>query len=359
MPGTPLPRPNPHLAGARHEAYERCLGLECNLIRTPGMQEANGSIGPVLAARVLGYLLQEIPAETGKDYLANEVNNCTTGEEMELLAQFYINAFILTFKRNLGAEVIPERSEHLSRPPRDDQMQSYHDTLKRDKLDYWTSKKHALTRDCHRCHFTGRYDAELLRDNELLDQYTSGRKIKVAYLEMAYIIPEPVRTSKSIREEASDAEHGWTPAVWAVLSRFSNRPDLPGNLNGQKIHRLENVVIMEPVAHCALNALRIWLEPTPVQNEYTPRSVHDGAWVHDMLNPVIFSSTDPELPVPSPDYIALHAACAKVANLSGAGQYVESMWEDIEAARVLSTDGSSSMLLSFALNRVAERAGVP
>ncbi|KAF8875988.1 hypothetical protein BD779DRAFT_1449710, partial [Infundibulicybe gibba] len=116
------------------------------------------------------------------------------------------------------------------------------------------------------------------------------------------------------------------------------------------IHRLENVMIMEPRAHRTFDSLRIWLEPTSVPNEYTPHSVHDGVWVQDMSNPAAFSSADSELPIPSPDYIALHAACAKVANLSGAGEYVESMWDNIEDARVLSTDGSSSMLLLFALD---------
>lgn len=60
-------------------------------------------------------------------------------------------------------------------------------------------------------------------------------------------------------------------------------------------------------------------------------------------------STHPDLPLPNPIYLSTHAACCRVAHLSGAGKYIEKILEDLEDIRVLAKDGSSACLLSFAL----------
>lgn len=59
-----------------------------------------------------------------------------------------------------------------------------------------------------------------------------------------------------------------------------------------------------------------------------------------------------DLPLPDPRYIALHAAAAQVANLSAAGEYIEKYIRDLEKTRVLSKDGLSADLLTFALSSV-------
>ena len=44
-----------------------------------------------------------------------------------------------------------------------------------------------------------------------------------------------------------------------------------------------------------------------------------------------FTTPDPvKLPLPSPSYLELHAACCKVANLSGADEYVETILREME-----------------------------
>jgi hypothetical protein len=62
------------------------------------------------------------------------------------------------------------------------------------------------------------------------------------------------------------------------------------------------------------------------------------------------TSTDPRLPRPSPDYLRLHAACARVAHLSGAGAYVGAMYRASEDRGVLAQDGSSAMALHAMLS---------
>ena len=59
--------------------------------------------------------------------------------------------------------------------------------------------------------------------------------------------------------------------------------------------------------------------------------------------------TNHNLPPPDPRYLKLHAACAKVAHLSGAGEYIDNVLRDTETTRVLAKDGSSADLLNFKL----------
>ena len=66
---------------------------------------------------------------------------------------------------------------------------------------------------------------------------------------------------------------------------------------------------------------------------------------------VTFTSAFPELPLPDPRYLALHAACAKVAHLSGAGEYIERTFRELDNMKVLASNGSSAEALSFALGK--------
>ena len=65
---------------------------------------------------------------------------------------------------------------------------------------------------------------------------------------------------------------------------------------------------------------------------------------------VKFTTEDPEnLPLPSPEYLKIHAACAKIAHMSGAGEYIDQILEELEDAKVLSEDGASAELLKHLL----------
>jgi len=56
--------------------------------------------------------------------------------------------------------------------------------------------------------------------------------------------------------------------------------------------------------------------------------------------------------LPDPDLIALHAACARVAYISGAAEYFDMLERDAEETTVLASDGSSATLLLGLLNLV-------
>ena len=60
---------------------------------------------------------------------------------------------------------------------------------------------------------------------------------------------------------------------------------------------------------------------------------------------------DSELPeLPSRDLLALRAACARVANMSGAAEQIDQIYRDEEDTTVMAYDGSTGYILSSLLN---------
>jgi len=121
-------------------------------------------------------------------------------------------------------------------------------------------------------------------------------------------------------------------------------------LNGADIHRLENVMTLAIHVHDAFDQLELWLEATNVANQYTVRANNPGTLT--TLPETVTFHAQGNLPLPDPRYLALHAACAKVAHLSGAGEYIDTIDRDLDTALVLAHDGSSARLLGEALSRI-------
>ena len=69
---------------------------------------------------------------------------------------------------------------------------------------------------------------------------------------------------------------------------------------------------------------------------------------------ITFHSADPQIPLPDPRYLAIHAACAKVCHASGAAEVIEKMLREYEEIPVLATDGSSN-ILEHALHMISVR----
>jgi hypothetical protein len=85
---------------------------------------------------------------------------------------------------------------------------------------------------------------------------------------------------------------------------------------------------------------------------HTYRVCGDSAVIGNIPTPVTFTTSDPvRLPLPNPRYLGVHAAYCKVARLSGAGEYSDKVFRDMEDTRVLSFEGSSAEMLSYALIR--------
>jgi len=155
--------------------------------------------------------------------------------------------------------------------------------------------------------------------------------------------------------------------VWAVLDRFGYK--IFDELNGPGIHRLQNVLTMDKNVHTYFDRLKVWFEPVGFVSN-SPFHVNHG-FDHDFQDTpntyrlcatyphyikrswnttVTFTTPDPEkLPLPSPEYLGLHAACCRVANLSGAGEHIDRILREMEDIQVLSQDGTSAEVLQYAL----------
>jgi hypothetical protein len=59
--------------------------------------------------------------------------------------------------------------------------------------------------------------------------------------------------------------------------------------------------------------------------------VHGARYIVPPLDVVTFTTSDPVLlPLPSPQLLALHAACAQVAHLSGAREFIDKEMKEVE-----------------------------
>lgn len=60
------------------------------------------------------------------------------------------------------------------------------------------------------------------------------------------------------------------------------------------------------------------------------------------------------LPRPDRRYLRMHAFCCRVAHLSGATEYLDKFYKDLERMEVLATDGSSATFLIQALELLGD-----
>jgi hypothetical protein len=88
----------------------------------------------------------------------------------------------------------------------------------------------------------------------------------------------------------------------------------------------------------------MWCCLKGTESQYRIGKQHD--WIRRELPSVVtLTSTSPQLELPDPRYLALHAACARVVKFSGAAGYIKCLLRDAEDTKVLSEDGSSAELL--------------
>lgn len=133
-----------------------------------------------------------------------------------------------------------------------------------------------------------------------------------------------------------------------ILERFDFKGIIE-ELAGPKVHSLTNILTLDASVHQSFNALKVWFEEDTVRLRlFTPDILHlralfvifqdsDTPNRYEIMStePFVFTgrisqsnpfltltSTDSRLTLPNPAYLRIHAACCKVAHLSGAvGHY--------------------------------------
>jgi hypothetical protein len=128
--------------------------------------------------------------------------------------------------------------------------------------------------------------------------------------------------------------------------------------NGEKVHYLYNVMTMQHSARDFFDRLNLWFEETVnvlgicletkladfvtrVQDTLNYYKVWKTKLYLQAKDHVMFTMPDPvKLPLPSPGLLTFHVACAQVTHLSGAGEYVDNIIEDMEEICMLAHDGT-------------------
>ncbi|KAH9482082.1 hypothetical protein JR316_0004177 [Psilocybe cubensis] len=336
-----VPRRLRHLAHVV-SAYNACLRLEASIQQA--INDNSEDVGKkMIYARILGYLIHYVPTDQGLKTIVDEIASCKDDTACLQLGRMYFDHYIRAFKAKKGRTPTP--SSHASRPSFDTIQDMIKDTLVEAPQSHRQAKQLALIRDGYRCVVTGGYDASSVRTiAELKRRVTSDPKGVSALTECAHIFAES--TNASIGPGSEKREYA--ASMWAVMTRFGYEKR-PEELNGARIHRLENILTLVPNFHGLFDLLQVWFTATEIENKYKLEAV-DSLILRPYPEYVTFTSPDPaKYPLPSPVYLAIHAACAKVAHLSGAAAYIDKYNEDLDDSTTLDPSGKSADLLEHAL----------
>ncbi|KIK91133.1 hypothetical protein PAXRUDRAFT_798891, partial [Paxillus rubicundulus Ve08.2h10] len=266
----------------------------------------------LIYARILGYLILAGPTDLAGVVAAKEVVSCE-GDEEKLAAcgKLYFDHYIRAFKKYKGRTPVP--SSHPSRPS--------FNSLKEAYQSHQGAKDNALIRDNFSCILTGAVGRHLAMENAEVRQMVEGRAVLFLETQCTHIFAESTNRNIYGRNEGSD-KHQYAAGVWTIMQRFGYEC-LPSELNGVNIHRLENILTLEVNPHGALDQLMLWFERTTTPNTYNVCWKDNRMALPSAKTTVTFTSWDVErLPLPSPVYLQIHAACARVTNLSGAGDLI-------------------------------------
>ncbi|KAJ7271359.1 hypothetical protein B0H12DRAFT_1229014 [Mycena haematopus] len=219
-----------------------------------------------------------------------------------------------------------------------------------------------LYRDQYRCVLTGRIDRASLDKTEqnpelfpdlaplVAPQAPAVPGELVFDLEVAHIISQSLTDGIGGLSAAAAAKLDWASSASAILDRFSGI-DIKRLLGGTDLHSAINGFMASNEAHALFDRLDFCLIPArDAQDEIIPNT-YDVLYLHRRT-----------IPPPSSVLLGLHAACARIAHMSGAAAILDDFDRDIPSTAVL-TQGFSDMRadpvaaqeLARALYRLANR----
>ncbi|KJA18783.1 hypothetical protein HYPSUDRAFT_69697 [Hypholoma sublateritium FD-334 SS-4] len=337
---------NPSTQAPLHDAYEECLMMEASV-----GTDKDALVFP----RCLGYLILELPHEAG-EVVAHEVVDCHASfDRMRSLSLFYIDHLIRLFRQSKGPTPAP--SEHPSRPSFEMHRNFFNEAVEPAPASHQAAKKSALRRDGYRCVVTGQADRTSVESMQPADlqKYNLDDNSVVTITNYCHIFPPS--TNRFDQNDPAEKKKKYAGSVWSIIESFSHI-DMLSELNSESIHHLQNGFTMHSQLHTLFDDLNLWFEHVAgLDNTYKVCFLslrdHRSFLSTSQSHTITFTSTDPSLPLPNPDYLRLHAAVCRVAHMSGAAGYLDLEDRKVEKLKVLACDGSSADLLSSCLAHVA------
>ncbi|EAU89030.1 hypothetical protein CC1G_09999 [Coprinopsis cinerea okayama7 len=307
----------------------------------------------LVLCRILGYLLHHAPTYEARASVIDGILACNGDAEEVLEFGEGFLYFIRAFHSNPAKTTTPSR-DLFDRAASDLRVEDASGSSLQPK-DHWSVKKYALKRDGYRCMISGAFDGDAGEQfPEILAKKRGVPGSRWAATRCSHIFAEVMNHDADNTVD----EGNWSASIWMTLEKFGYASMLD-ELKGSSIHRLENVMTLDPTVHAHFESLKIWLvasdDPNAEPNTYKLEATRP-LFIEDYPKIVRFQSSDPEsLPLPSPRYLEVHAAVARIAHLSGATQYIDRVMRDLEDSTVLADDGSSGELLEHLLKQARPR----
>ncbi|EEB93647.1 hypothetical protein MPER_07664, partial [Moniliophthora perniciosa FA553] len=267
----------------------------------------------------------------------------------------YTHHLIRSFRKSKGP--VPWPSNHASCPSFDTLQDMINDYLDESPNDYRTTRKQALVRDGFRCVISGSFDRNsFVHDRELQGMAASaGPGFGIVDTQCCHILSES--TTQGIDPDGNPAKRNHASHVFSVLSNFGLEGLVSKFMDAGGIHDLTNVLTLRKDLHSSFDNLDIWLERTQTLHEYKLCFANQMfLWAYPNIKSIVKFTTQNaqttvrgktvELPLPDSRLLSIHAACARVAHMSGAAEYLDKWERDLEDSTVLARDGSFVALLS-------------
>ncbi|KAI0757946.1 hypothetical protein C8Q74DRAFT_1451960 [Fomes fomentarius] len=316
----------------------------------------------LVVLRLVGYLLihYALFSPEAREPMEKAIASCNTYPNDVItriklceLGEFYFDHLIRPMKKSQGRTATP--TSHLTRPSFDRSIDAIRENITPSSSRGGVKKK-ALVRDGYCCMVTGLPDLDYQLS---VDDDDDDDRVLVT-TQCCHIIPFSVNSFNDEREETFGYKFDGIAIFWGILKMFGYH--LQPELAGDKINRLENVMTLSVSIHGLFDDLNFWLEevegkkdtyrtclPSRIDNARRRKQLCLPPEVHFISHSVDNS----EQALPDPRYLRLRAACCKVAHLSGAAEYLDEIYWDMDTIQVLAFDGSSAEVLDAALWRVA------
>ncbi|KAJ7109064.1 hypothetical protein C8R43DRAFT_962637 [Mycena crocata] len=320
LPHTFLPRVTGYSSLVETQ-YQRVLAFEIVQEALTSQRHSSGTKkkrceDTLVCLRVLGQCLLQTESLAGLEHLALDIESSAT-DNFVALGKLHLKYFVKALYRAKGTT--PELTEYAAH-------QEEH-VLEMQAGSYLMPKP-------KRCSPPTQTDGPIIAE-ALRRTYHSGTFLNQTAL-----------------EDATDREAlrvlDFSDPKLTVLKIFGSSDELNGL-------SLENIMTVCTDIHDEIDSLRLWFEPTGPPNEYTvhvhSESVRPARATHTRLvdvHTVTFHST-PQLSAPSPGYLALHAACCRVAGLSGAASHLEKIEREFQGAALYGASHETFDALSRAL----------
>lgn len=287
----------------------------------------NAGYPPLYAHNILKALLDYAPTPNGQRYVASAI--LAQGNDIEYLTKLsrgWVSGLLSPIKARGRYSTQPTSSQT---PTLETTLIDMPEPAKRDQPSY---RKLLRERQGYKCAVSlSTYDRPLPRNIALPQTYTSRR------LQAAHIMPFCLS-----KYDASNTDSTVSSAItWDMLESWAGIGQ--ATLGGEKINNLSNLILMSTEVHEDFGSFTFWFEETDKPHTYNIRLQEREVRPNWADSATFDDESNKGLPLPNPQYLAIHAAFAKVFYATGAGEYIEQVWRDAEDIGVLSADGSSDL----------------